>query len=1057
MTHHHKQPRAALTALVPLLAGTLTLTTVIPPAQASETNSPATKASYVQGTYIVKLSDPPAAAYEGGLPRLKRTAPATGKRLDGDSAPVEKYVAHLDDRRERVLDAVPGVKTLYDYSYTFSGFAADLTGKQAAKLAATPGVVSVTRNTIAQLTSASLDHGPGAEADVRGKDGVRTGTGDKAPSPTPQQAPSPGRTTDKITDEAAGEATGSARFPDTPRLLGLSGDKGLWAKAGGPEHAGEGVIVGIVDTGVDPSNPMLAALPEPRPDARTIAKKWHGDCDPGQAPAHKVNCNNKVIGAQWFGADRPDPEGVDIPSAMDTGSHGTHTGTTAAGNHGVAASVPGSNAEGRLSGIAPAARLAYYKACWSLGCPTVDTTAAIDRAVADGVDVLNYSIGGSLSAPASTEALFNAAKAGVFIAASAGNGGPDTVQHTGPWVTTVAAATHDTEYTATLVLGDGRRYTSLSLNPGIAPTPLVEAAAVRKDGADAGPAALCAAGTLDPDKAKGKIIVCDRGGDGVWAETKAREVAAAGGKGLVLTHTPTSDQDMFAYVFAVPVIQVSTEDANAVHAYASGADATAEFTPTRSSHRATREVTSFSSGGPDHFSDGDLLKPDIASFGQSVPAGVVPGSRVFTGQFGFMDGTSMSSPHIAGLAALLRQLHPDWSPMEIKSALMTTATTTDENGDPIDRAQADAASPLDYGAGLPRVTRAADPGLVYDSTSADWTAYLCAIGQKPATEDGTDACATAPKTAPSDLNYPSIAVGDLLGGQTVTRTVTNVSAQTATYETKLQTPPGFRVEVTPKRLTLAPGASASYKVAFERTSAAYGAWSFGSLTLGDAHGHHEVTSPISLRATQLAAPREVTVTGGDSVKLTPGVGWSGELTAKASLYAGEKTIGTLTGTDTSPFWDSRHENEAVVRHRIHVPESADFTRVAITAADHLPGTDLDLYAFDTDGNHIGEWPDAGSDEQVDLPPGDYDVYVLQYALPTGHTSQQYTLRSWEIGQGNPAVTPTVTPAEQRVIAGDHPEITVSWPGATRGERYVGVVEFGDGSTIVGRMSLKVTP
>lgn len=1063
---------------------------VLSPTFAADANSTGTGVSYGDGTYIVKLDGQPVAGYRGDLPGLKRTAPAAGKRLDADSATVEKYVAHLDDRRERVLDAVPGVETLYDYSYTFNGFAAELTGRQAAKLTSTPGVVSVTRNTVAQLTSTGPNDGPGAGAGA-GADGqaetyIRTaadgrdGAQGKVPTPAAQQPPSPddvsrsrgeglsgarsaltGPTavrTPHTSDAKALRTARPAQFPDTPSLLGLSGDKGLWAKAGGPEHAGEGVIVGIVDTGVDPSNPMFAALPEPRPDAGVIAKKWHGVCDPGEDPARKVTCNNKVIGAQWFGAGVP-ADREDAPSPLDTSSHGTHTGSTAAGNYDVAASVPGGNAEGKLSGIAPAARLAFYKACWpGFGCPTADLTAAIDRAVADGVDVINFSLTGTLTEQPDMEAMFNAAKAGVFIAASANNGGPDSVHHTGPWVTTVAAATHDTQYTASLVLGDGRRYTSISLNPGVDSAPLVEAAAVRKDGSDAGRAALCASGTLDPARAKGKIIVCDRGGDGIWTDSKADEVLAVGGKGLVVTNTPTSDQQFFAYLYPVPLIQIGTEDAKAVHAYASAAGATARFTPTKSSHQATREVTSFSSSGPDHFSDGDLLKPDIASFGETIPAGVVPGSTsYYPGPFGFADGTSMSSPHIAGLGALLRQLHPDWSPMEIKSALMTTATTTDENGDPIGRVLADSASPLDYGAGLPRVTRATDPGLVYDSTSADWTAYLCAIGQKPATEDSGDACATAPKTDPSDLNYPSIAVGDLLGGQTVTRTVTNVSAQTATYKAKLQAPPGFRAEVTPKRLTVAPGESVSYKVAFERTSAAHDTWSFGSLTLSDAHGLHEVTSPIALRSVAFSAPEEVAVTGGDSATLKAGVDWNGELTAKASLYTGEKTTGTLTGTDQADFTMSQRTNDAVVKHRVHVPGGAPFTRFAITSADHVPGSNIDLYAFETDGNHVGDWAGPGSDEHVDLPPGDYDVYVLQYELPAGTTSQQYTLWSWKVGQGAPAVSPTVTPAKQNVSAGDRPEVTVAWPDATRGQRYVGAVEYGDGSTTLGHTVLTVTP
>ncbi|WP_149823549.1 S8 family serine peptidase [Streptomyces tailanensis] len=1043
MTHHHIRPRAAVTFLAPLLAGALTLTAVTAPTAYAADNSRENGRSYDPGIYVVTLADPSVAAYEGGLPRLKRTAPKGGKRLDPDSGAVDAYREHLDDRRDDVLDAVPGVKPLYDYDFTLNGFAAKLTGRQASKLAGTSGVVSVTRSKVSKLTAdaPTPDHGPAADALGR------------SDAPTDiAKAPAASDTS---------KTTGSASLPDLPAMLGLSGDKGLWSKFGGPEHAGEGMVVGIVDTGFDPSNPMLAPLPEPRPDAGIIAKKWRGACDEGSDPdpANRVTCNNKVIGAQWFRKGVAEPTPDDVASPLDRDSHGTHTGTTAAGNHGVEASIPGSNTSGKLSGVAPAARLAYYKTCWSTNCADVDTVAAIDRAVADGVDVINYSIGGDIASPPTKEAMFNAAKAGVFVAASAGNSGPDTVEHTAPWVTTVAASTHDTDYTASLALGDGRRFTGRNMNPSVPSTPLVNAADVRKSDATAERAALCAPGTLDPERTKGKIVVCDRGGEGIFVGTKATEVKAAGGAAIVLTHTPTSAQDFFAFVFSVPVFQVGKEDAPAVKEYAATAGATAEFIPSESHKVTTRDVTSFSSSGPDHYSDGDLLKPDIAAPGETVPAGTVPGGlQGYAGSFGFMSGTSMAAPHIAGLATLLKQLHPSWSPMEIKSALMTTATTKDEAGDPVGRQLADSATPLDYGAGTPRVTRAADPGLVYDSTSADWTAYLCAIGNPPAAENGEDPCATAAPLDPSDLNYPSISVGDLYGLQTVTRKVTNVSPETATYQAKLQTPPGFRAEVTPKRLTLAPGESASYRVRFERTDATLDTWSYGSLTWSDTHARHRVTSPIALSPTHFAAPDEVTVSGEDSVKLTAGVGWTGSLTAKAALYTGERTTGTLTGTDQSAFWESQHTNDAVVKHRVHVPEGAAFTRLAITTADHLPGSDLDLYVFDTAGNHIGRWPDVGSDEHTDLPPGDYDVYVLQYELPAGATSQQYTLWSWKVGQGEPALPPTVSPSSQRVTAGDRPEVTVTWgSGATRGERYVGVVEFGDGETVVGRTPLMVTP
>ncbi|MDX3070670.1 protease inhibitor I9 family protein, partial [Streptomyces sp. ND04-05B] len=166
MTNHHIHPRAAVTLLAPLLAGAMTVTAVIAPTFTADAGSAPGGGSPGAGTYIVKLADAPVAAYEGGLPRL-----------DADSATVRIYVAHLDDRRERILDTVPGVESLYDYVYTFNGFAAELTGRQAAKLAATPGVVSVTRNTVTQLTDARPDHGPGTEADGRAETYVRVEAG----------------------------------------------------------------------------------------------------------------------------------------------------------------------------------------------------------------------------------------------------------------------------------------------------------------------------------------------------------------------------------------------------------------------------------------------------------------------------------------------------------------------------------------------------------------------------------------------------------------------------------------------------------------------------------------------------------------------------------------------------------------------------------------------------------------------------------------------------------------------------------------------------------------
>ncbi|MEU1514915.1 S8 family serine peptidase [Streptomyces sp. NPDC005811] len=1034
-----------------LLTVSLAVVGMVAPAHADLTGKTADAGTRM---YVVKLADPPVATYQGGLKGLARTAPSPGDRLKTGTNAVRAYLRHLDTRRDEILDDISGIKKVYDYNYVFNGFAALLTARQAAELSATPGVVSLTRDKADPLPPAPVQST--AQEASGGARHPAAADGDR-----PRQEPfarddesRPARATG-FTSAAEGAANADAPPPDVPRFLGLNGENGLWSELGGPDRAGEGIIIGVVDTGVDPTNPMLAPLHAPRPDAEVIAKKWHGTCDEGDDPAHKVTCNNKLIGAQWFHkGDREFSQG-DVPSPWDTNSHGTHTATTAAGNHDTPVQLPGSGVRGKAGGMAPTARVAVYKACWNAdGCWYSDTTAAIDKAVADGVDVINYSVGGSLASSTSMEAMFNAAKAGVFISSAAGNDGPDTVDQTAPWITTVAAETHDTDYTSTLLLGDGRRFTNVRMQSSIPAAPLASAVDAREPNVDPARATLCEPGTLDPAKVKGRIVICDRGGVAIW--DKGREIADGGGVGMAVANTPTSAQEFFPNDYVVPTVHLTQQDGKSVREYASEPGATGEFVPGTTRVRAP-QVTSFSSSGPDRYSGGDLVKPDIAAPGRLILAGVVPDDESGSFErFRFLEGTSMAAPHIAGLAALLKQLHPGWSPMEVKSALMTTATITDNESKPISRENAGTATPLDYGAGSPRAALAADPGLVYDSTSTDWTSYLCGLRLRPTTGDGADACATTRPIDPSDLNYPSIAVGDLAARQTVTRTVTNVGTDTATYRATLRTPPGYKAQVTPQRLTVAPGGSATYRVTFTRTDAAYGTFSYGSLTWSDAHSRHRVTSPIALRSAHIAAPFEIALEGERSTTLTVRADWKGELTARAELYTSETITGTLTGEDPSNFAADPHTGDAVAKVPVHVPDGAPFTRVGVYAADHVPGSKMSLYAFDGNGVRIFPGPQTGSDDYLDLLPGDYDVYVVQEDMPKGIDSQQYTLRLWKVGQELPAVRPTVGPATSPVTPATLRGLTVTLPDAARGEQYVGIVEYGDGSRRVGLTRLAIT-
>ncbi|MBO4258130.1 S8 family serine peptidase [Streptomyces griseorubiginosus] len=975
---------------------------------------------YTSGTYFVQLAGQPLAAYS-------KTAAKAGTRLNTRTETARDYIDHLTRKRDKVLDAVAGVRPLHNYDLLLNGFAAKLTAAQADELARTPGVVALTRNTVRHPVD--------------------------EPMATSGSANTMATTAVSGAKTAASAASGTLPAPDTAKFLGLKKPGGLYSKIpGGQKNAGAGMILGDVDSGIYPGNPSLKPFRGTPPGQALVDKKWKGSCDPGDDPGHKVICNNKLIGAQYFNKAVRNVGGDDQPSAWGKLGHGTHTATIAAGDADVPAAVTNTGiAHTRISGIAPAARVAAYRVCWSTGCWDVDIIAALEKAVADGVDVINYSLGDSELDPANTPlflAMANAAKAGVFISVSAGNGGPSTAINGVPWVTTVAASTHDLAYRGTVSLGNGRKYTGVSVNGTRVPSaPLVDAAKAA-GGVDPADAALCNPGTLDPAKVKGTIVLC-ADGDGSIGDPSAR-VKAAGGVGMVLYNPKTTDNE-FAEPFTVPTVNLDKASGQAVKAYADSGG-TAELGAAFTERQQTR-VAGFSSGGPDYNSKGDTLKPDITAPGVDVVAGDNP-ERGVPGDQNIRTGTSMSAPHVAGLALLLRQLHPDWSPMEVKSALMTTGTTKDNDGKPIQRFGGTTATPLDFGAGHVVPNIAADPGLVYDSKFGDWMAYLCAIGQPPVTTAGSDPCATVRKTDPSDLNSPSIAVGDLAGQQTVTRTVTNVARTTGSYTPSLHTPPGYKATVSPGKLVVAPGASASYRVTFTRTHAAYGDWKFGDITWSD--GHHKVRSPIALRSAPIAAPDEVARHGATSVTLTARAGWNGTLSATVNgLYAGTTKTGTLTGAE--PDFDPSHLTAATVKTELTVPEGTDFARVAITSADQIAGSDLDLWVYDKDGNLLWE-PIAGNDEHIDLKPGTYEVYVNQVVLPRGLSSQKYTLHTWLIGKDTKPNRPaTVTPAEQRVTMGETAKTTVSWRNLQVGQIYLARIEYSNGTDTVGTTILAVTP
>ena len=941
------------------------------------------------GVYIVQMLNEPVVAYNGGINGLRPTKPARGDKIDPNSPAVVAYVRYLDSRHNDALSRAGGQK-LYDYRYSFNGFAAQMTLAQANKMAGVDGVLAVTPDSLQTMDTSS-----------------------------------------------------------TPTFLGLTDPGGLWAQLGGPtggrnrDGAGENIIIGIIDSGIWPES---LSFSDRDASGRLIYQQitgFHGKCDSAEIVidgSWDANlCNKKLVAAQHFNAAWGGDAAVqaqrpwEFLSPRDYNSHGTHTSSTAGGNFGVqptgAASVFGA-----ISGMAPRARIAMYKALWSTedGATasgfTADLVAAIDQAVADGVDVINYSISGTTTNfldPAEVSFLF-AADAGVFVAASAGNSGPTTgtVAHPSPWITTVAAGTHNRNGVGSVTLGNGATYFGASLATAVGPAPLIDSTTAGLPGADPTQVALCFSGTLDPAVVTGKIVVCDRGTNA--RVDKSLAVQMAGGVGMILVNVvPGSLNADFHFV---PTVHLADTDRAAVKAYAATAGATATINQASIVLNTPAPFTAtFSSRGPLTAGGGDLLKPDVIAPGQDILASVSP--AINGRDFDLLSGTSMSSPHVAGLGALLKDLHPNWTPMMIKSALMSTGY------DVLDGPGTNPLVIFRQGAGHVRPNSAADPGLVYNHGFNDWLAFLCGTttGVNPAS------CAALAGAGysfdPSNLNGASIAIGDLPGSQTVTRKVTNVGSVAANYSASVTGMAGFNVVVTPSSFSINPGETKTYTVTITNVSALLNTYVGGQLTWSD--GTHTVRSPLVVRPVALGAPASVSSTGGP-INYNVLFGYTGAFTASArGLVAANLTPGVVADDPTDGACSLASPNAQLIP--VVVPAGTTYARFSLFDADVTPGSDIDLCVANSGGTIVGASGSGTSAEQVNLlnpAAGNYTVVVQGWGVPG---SSPFVLHTWLLGStaaGNMTVS-----APASATLGTTGVINLTFSGLTPGVKYLGSVAY----------------
>lgn len=684
---------------------------------------------------VIKLDYDPAATYVGGVPGLEATSPAvTGRNLSTRAPAVRAHDTYAARREAVVVAAIRSVAPEATFGRSlrlvYGGVAAVVPAHRVRQIAGVDGVVAVQADALAQ----------------------------------------------PLTDS-------SREFIGAPTVYG---------ELGSDSTAGAGLIFANLDTGLWPEHPSFADLgnlapPPPRADGTPRTCRF-GD-NPLTPATDPFVCQRKLIGGEDF-LDTYDAlfgdEGYP-GTARDAGGHGTHTASTSAGNVVPRAEVLGVD-RGAIGGVAPGAAVIGYRVCGPRGCYGSDSAAAVAEAILDGVDVINFSISGGtnpFSDPVEL-AFLDAYAAGVFVAASAGNDGPGagTVNHLSPWVTSVAASTQTREFRSRLTLtgpgGAAASYTGATITAGAGPAPVVLAATAPYGDA------LCAS-PAPAGSFAGKVVACRRG---VNARVeKGFNVLQGGAVGMILYNPALADVETDNHW--LPTVHLA--DGSAFVAFLSAnPGAVATWTAGQAASGQSDVMAAFSSRGP----GGSFVKPDVTAPGVQILAGHTPTPEAIVNgppgeYFQAIAGTSMSAPHVAGSALLLRALHPAWTPGQIRSALMTTATT-----DVVKEDLVTPADPFDMGAGRIDLHVAGDVSLTFDESAERYAA----LGNDPANA--------------VHLNVPSINAPVMPGRLTTTRVATNNSSRRQSFTTAASSDAGS-ISVQPRRFSLDPGRSATVTVTIE--------------------------------------------------------------------------------------------------------------------------------------------------------------------------------------------------------------------------------------------------
>jgi hypothetical protein len=932
------------------------------------------------GSWIVELTDPPSVEFRGGEPAsalaldgprvgfLEPTAPAvTGAdRLDVDAPAVRRYAAYLDDTRARVLQRIRStlgrdVDPKFVYRHLHNGFAAEMSAEEAERIADLPGVRAVHPDLVQRVHT---DVGP--------------------------------------------EWIGA---PD------------LWTGASGAPNPsrGEGTVLGVIDTGVNWVSIFFDTVASGEPVSNPRGQ-FYGLCDDGTLDV----CNDKLIGIYDFtneGSRGFDPDG-----------HGSHVASTAVGLPLNLTLDFGSGIQFGTSGVAPRASFISYKACQEpedggggFVCPDSATSAALEQALVDGVDAVNYSIGGPPFDPWSQfgnqRRFLNLRSAGIVPVVSAGNDGPDefTVGSPAntPWVISVANAHHGRILANRLVGTSGGldvigNLVGVGFTQGTPVLDIVYAGDFGNALCGAGEAELgpsCADNTgatspFAPGTFDGQIVVCDRG---IYGRVeKGKNVAEAGAAGMILANTASSPQSVVADEHCLPATHVDREAGDRLRDWlASGSNHRGRLTGTERfiDEQLSGELRDSSSRGPAEGAAG-VMKPNVTGPGTDVlaastainGAGNGPGPDA-ANQVGFLTGTSMSSPHVAGAALLLRAAEPTWGIDVIASALETTATT-----DTLTNTDGAAARVIDRGAGRVQVDQAARIGLYLPVTEQDF------LDANPFAEGD-----------PGSLNLPGMLSENCVGTCVFTRTVRALGNGSWTVRGEGE----LDVRVTPSSFTLSEGQSRTLQIEVQRGRARVGEWAAGSVVLEPGSGSYSTQRlPVGARISAAALPAsqdfESDANRGRGEIAIPEVIALDELVFRSSALVRPQQREVTLSQDSSRE-DPFDGPSGVATEFVEVPPGALLLHAETFAS---PASDVDLYVG-RDDNGDGQAQGAELVCSSTLPD---DVEVCDIESPRSGT-WWVLVQNWESsGFGGNDI-----PFEFAVLEdADDPSLVVVGPGAHGG-------------------------